>query len=61
MEDVETGLKAGDIIRIISGYNADMVYTVQVLAFSPVNGIHLRWDSFWAPIGRMRVLDTVKN
>lgn len=41
-------IKAGDVIRIISGENKDLVYEVEVLGFHHLTGnAYLVWDCYW--------------
>lgn len=47
----EWGLKAGDTIEFIAGYNDDIWYTAEVQGFvEDTDEAFIVWDSWWFPI-----------
>jgi hypothetical protein len=50
------GLKSGDHIYIISGYNSDMIYKVTILGFNNED-IYLVWDCYWFPVQKKRIVN----
>ncbi len=46
----KTGLKAGDIIEFIAGYNMDIKYTTEILGFDEDEDIYLLQDCYQSPI-----------
>jgi len=44
------GLKIGDTIEFVAGYNNDIMYTTKILGFDFEGDIYLLWDCYWAPI-----------
>jgi len=49
LENKDLNLKAGDIVDVVSGYNYDMVYKVEIFGFDKTNGkAYLVWDCYWS-------------
>lgn len=44
------GLKIGDVIEFVGGYNSDILYTTEILGFDQDGDIYLLWDCYWFPI-----------
>ncbi len=54
------GLAAGDTVRVISGHDANMVYTIRILGFAS-ESVYLQWDCYWTPVRTSRILDVVES
>lgn len=49
--NAELGLKTGDIVTFISGYNSDLKYTTEILGFDANDGkAFMLWDCYWFPV-----------
>lgn len=42
--------KAGDVVVILSGYNSDIEYTIEILGFDSEGMAYMVWDCYWFPI-----------
>lgn len=39
--------KVGDVVRILSGLNDDIIYTTKVIGFDKDGWLYLYWDCYW--------------
>jgi hypothetical protein len=46
----ELGLKTGDVVTFISGYNSDLKYTTEILGFDEDGKAFMLWDCYWFPV-----------
>ena len=49
-ENEKYGLKTGDVIQFIAGYNDDIKYTTKILGFDKDGDAYVLWDSYWFPV-----------
>ena len=49
-ENKEFGLKIGDKVKVIAGYNSDIIYTAEILGFNSEGEMYLLWDCYWFPV-----------
>ena len=50
MTDTNGTLKAGDVVSFLSGYNNDIRYTTEIVAFDKDGLAYLVWDCWWVGI-----------
>jgi len=43
-------LETGDVIKYISGYNSDIIYTSEILGFNEFGHAFVLWDCYWYPV-----------
>lgn len=46
----ELGLKSGDVVKFISGYNSDLKYITKILGFDADGKAFMLWDCYWFPV-----------
>lgn len=48
--NTELGLKSGDVVKFISGYNSDLKYITKILGFDADGKAFMLWDCYWFPV-----------
>lgn len=46
-QNVDLGLKTGDLVTFMCGYNADICVTRKIIGFDNNGLTYLEWDCYW--------------
>lgn len=55
-ENAEIGVKVGDLVTFIGGYNSDIIYTTEVLGFDEDKDLIVLWDCYWFAVKAERII-----
>ena len=55
-ENKEAGVKVGDLVTFMGGYNSDIIYTTEVLGFDEDGDLIVLWDCYWFAVKPERLI-----